>query len=90
MFVSSGHAYLYFHTGLVVVSENFYVHTLYCVSTQVVYDYSVFGFGLNLQIPLTGPNAVIGRALVVHELEDDLGKGKYVCNLDCGETCQYI
>ena len=27
------------------------------------------------QIPLDGPNSILGRAVVVHELADDLGQG---------------
>ena len=29
------------------------------------------------QIPLEGANSIIGRAFVIHELEDDLGKGDH-------------
>ncbi|KAJ7947890.1 Superoxide dismutase [Cu-Zn] [Quillaja saponaria] len=38
------------------------------------------------QIPLSGPNAVVGRAFVVHELEDDLGKGGHELSLSTGNA----
>ncbi|KAL4190841.1 hypothetical protein AMTRI_Chr07g26730 [Amborella trichopoda] len=38
------------------------------------------------QIPLSGSNAVIGRAFVVHELEDDLGKGGHELSLTTGNA----
>ncbi|KAF8039498.1 hypothetical protein BT93_B1886 [Corymbia citriodora subsp. variegata] len=41
---------------------------------------------VDTQIPLGGPNAVVGRALVVHELEDDLGKGGHELSLTTGNA----
>ncbi|KAJ3689129.1 hypothetical protein LUZ61_018293 [Rhynchospora tenuis] len=38
------------------------------------------------QIPLSGPNSVIGRAFVVHELKDDLGKGGHELSLTTGNA----
>nr|QKY65179.1 ribosomal protein L32 [Passiflora pittieri] len=38
------------------------------------------------QIPLSGSNTVIGRAFVVHELEDDLGKGGHELSLTTGNA----
>lgn len=38
------------------------------------------------QIPLSGPNSVVGRAFVVHELEDDLGKGGHELSLSTGNA----
>ncbi|MQL97170.1 hypothetical protein Taro_029858 [Colocasia esculenta] len=37
-------------------------------------------------IPLSGPNSVVGRAFVVHELEDDLGKGGHELSLSTGNA----
>jgi Cu/Zn superoxide dismutase len=33
------------------------------------------------QIPLSGPNSVVGRAFVIHELKDDLGKGEWASRI---------
>jgi len=37
-------------------------------------------------IPLTGPNSVVGRAFVIHELEDDLGKGGHELSSTTGNA----
>ncbi|KAK7261291.1 hypothetical protein RIF29_27600 [Crotalaria pallida] len=41
---------------------------------------------VDYQIPLLGPNSAVGRALVVHELEDDLGKGGQELSLSTGNA----
>ncbi|TKY67632.1 Superoxide dismutase of Cu-Zn [Spatholobus suberectus] len=38
------------------------------------------------QIPLSVPNSVVGRVLVVHELEDDLGKGGHELSSTTGNA----
>jgi Cu-Zn family superoxide dismutase len=38
------------------------------------------------QIPLSGPNSVVGRAFVIHELEDDLGKGGHELSATTGNA----
>ena len=35
------------------------------------------GAFLGAQIPLSGANSIVGRAVVVHELQDDMGKGDH-------------
>ncbi|KAL6506417.1 hypothetical protein OROGR_024598 [Orobanche gracilis] len=41
---------------------------------------------VDTQIHLSGPNSVVGRAFVVHELEDDLGKGGHELSLTTGNA----
>ncbi|AQL06659.1 superoxide dismutase [Cu-Zn] 4A isoform X2 [Zea mays] len=38
------------------------------------------------QIPLTGPNSIIGRAVVVHADPDDLGKGGHELSKSTGNA----
>eukprot|EP00898_Chlorokybus_atmophyticus_P008449 jgi/Chlat1/8605/Chrsp86S08021 len=40
------------------------------------------------KITLMGPNSILGRAMVVHEKEDDLGKGKQ-CLMETGRVCTH-
>ncbi|KAF3497070.1 hypothetical protein DY000_02058026 [Brassica cretica] len=38
------------------------------------------------QIPLSGPNSIVGRAVVVHADPDDLGKGGHELSLSTGNA----
>ena len=52
---------------------------MYCVSrpcSEVVATAAACEFTItDAQIPLGGANSIVGRAVVIHALEDDLGKG---------------
>ncbi|GFZ20395.1 copper/zinc superoxide dismutase 2 [Actinidia rufa] len=55
-----------------IVDKQVFLFLIVCVCTQV--------------IPLSGPNSVVGRAFVVHELEDDLGLGGHELSLTTGNA----
>ncbi|KAH0450857.1 hypothetical protein IEQ34_021549 [Dendrobium chrysotoxum] len=58
-----------------------YILTSICLSTGVA-NVSL----KDLQIPLSGPNSILGRALVVHADPDDLGRGGHELSKSTGNA----
>lgn len=68
-------------------SDTYYLFLSGLVASSIPKIVSLFSY--ILKIPLSGPNSVLGRAVVVHADPDDLGRGIDNISSDVLSTCKY-